>query len=97
MDLRIKLFGEHNTATRAVKQMLSSTDGVTLINSKHPDEPGNVDIEDLKEKLIGSKIDKNEPLAPGCPLGVPLDPRITKMMPQVSKMERQGLQNDSLT
>ena len=30
-----------------------------------------------------------------CPLGVPLDPRITKMMSQVPKMEPQGLQNDS--
>ena len=30
-----------------------------------------------------------------CPLGVPLDPRITKMMSQVSKIEPQGLQNDS--
>ena len=47
MDLRIKLFGERNTATRAVNQMLSSTDGVTLINSKHPDEPGNVEWANL--------------------------------------------------
>ena len=31
-----------------------------------------------------------------CPLGVPLDPRITKMVSQVPKKEPQGLQNDSL-
>ena len=30
-----------------------------------------------------------------CPLGVPLDPRITKMVSQVPKKEAQGLQNDS--
>jgi hypothetical protein len=30
-----------------------------------------------------------------CPLGVPLDPRITQMVSQVPKMEPQGLQNDS--
>ena len=30
-----------------------------------------------------------------CPLGVPLDPRITKMVSQVPKKEPQGLQNDS--
>ncbi len=30
-----------------------------------------------------------------CPLGVPLDPRITKMVSRVPKMEPQGLQNDS--
>ena len=29
-----------------------------------------------------------------CPLGVPLDPRITKMVSQVSKNDFQGLQND---
>ena len=32
---------------------------------------------------------------PKCLLGDPLDPRITKMMSQVPKMEPQGLQNDS--
>ena len=31
-----------------------------------------------------------------CLLGDPLDPWITKMVSQVSKMEPQGLQNDSL-
>ena len=30
-----------------------------------------------------------------CPLGVPLDPRITKMVSQVPKKEPQGLQNNS--
>ena len=30
-----------------------------------------------------------------CPLGVPLDPRITKMVSQVPKMEPEGLQNDN--
>jgi hypothetical protein len=30
-----------------------------------------------------------------CPLDVPLDPRITKMMSQVPKKEPQGLQNES--
>jgi hypothetical protein len=30
-----------------------------------------------------------------CPLGVPLDPRITKIVSQVPKKEPQGLQNDS--
>ena len=30
-----------------------------------------------------------------CPLGNPLDPWITKMVPQVPKMEPQGFQNDS--
>ena len=30
-----------------------------------------------------------------CPLGVPLDPRITKMVSQVPKKHPQGLQNDS--
>ena len=30
-----------------------------------------------------------------CPLGVPLDPWITKMVSRVPKMEPQGLQNDS--
>ena len=30
-----------------------------------------------------------------CPLGVPLDPMITKIVPQVSKIMREGLQNDS--
>ena len=30
-----------------------------------------------------------------CPLGVPLDPMITKMVSQVPKMEPEGLQNDS--
>ena len=34
---------------------------------------------------------------PVCPLGVPLDPRITKMMSQVPKMEPQGSQNDSFS
>ena len=32
-----------------------------------------------------------------CPLGVPLDHRITKMMFQVPKMEPQCLQNDSFS
>ena len=31
-----------------------------------------------------------------CPFGVPLDPRITKMVSQVPKKEPQGLQNNSL-
>lgn len=43
MDLKIKLFGERNTATRAVKQMLRATDGVTLFNTKRPDTMGNVE------------------------------------------------------
>jgi hypothetical protein len=43
MDLKIKLFGERNTATRAVKQMLRATHGVTLFNSKRPDDLGNVE------------------------------------------------------
>jgi hypothetical protein len=43
MDLKIKLFGERNTATRAVKQMLRATDGVTLFNTKRPDSMGNVE------------------------------------------------------
>ena len=30
-----------------------------------------------------------------CPLGVPLDPRITKMVSQVHKKDPQGLQNNS--
>ena len=30
-----------------------------------------------------------------CPLGVPLDPRIIKMVSQVPKKEPQGLKNDS--
>ena len=30
-----------------------------------------------------------------CPLGVPLDPRITKMVSQVPKNDFQGLQNDT--
>ena len=30
-----------------------------------------------------------------CPLGVPLDPMITKMVSQVTKMDPEGLQNDS--
>ena len=30
-----------------------------------------------------------------CPLGVPLDPRITKMVSQVPQKEPQGLQNNS--
>jgi hypothetical protein len=47
MDLNIKLFGERNTATRAVKQMLRATDGVTLVNSKRPDELGNVEWANL--------------------------------------------------
>lgn len=47
MDLKIKLFGERNTATRAVKQMLRETDGVTLVNSKRPDELGNVEWANL--------------------------------------------------
>ena len=47
MDLNIKLFGERNTATRAVKQMLRATVGVTLVNSKRPDELGNVEWANL--------------------------------------------------
>lgn len=43
MDLNIKLFGERNTATRAVKQMLRATNGVNLINAKRPDDLGNVE------------------------------------------------------
>jgi len=43
MDLNIKLFGERNTATRAVKQMLRNTDGVQMFNTKRPDEVGNVE------------------------------------------------------
>jgi len=31
-----------------------------------------------------------------CPLGAPLDPMITKMMPQVPKIHPEGLQNDNL-
>ena len=31
-----------------------------------------------------------------CPMGVPVDPWITKMVTQGTKMEPQGLQNDSL-
>ena len=30
-----------------------------------------------------------------CPLGVPLDPRIIKMVSQISKKEAHGLKNDS--
>ena len=32
---------------------------------------------------------------PMCPLGVPLDPWITKVVPRVPKLKPQGLQNDS--
>ena len=31
-----------------------------------------------------------------CPLGAPLDPMITKMVPQVPKIQPEGLQNDNL-
>ena len=31
-----------------------------------------------------------------CPLGAPLDPMITKIMPQISKIHTEGLQNDDL-
>ena len=31
-----------------------------------------------------------------CPLGAPLDPMITKMVPQVTKIQPEGLQNDNL-
>ncbi|GEM_PF-1233448 len=47
MELKVKIFGERNTATRAVKQMLRATDGVTLLNSKRPDELGNVEWANL--------------------------------------------------
>ena len=33
-----------------------------------------------------------DPWTPMCPLGVPLDPWITKVVPRVPKMEPQGLQ-----
>ena len=32
-----------------------------------------------------------------CPLGIPLDPRINKMVSQVPKKEPQGLNNDSFS
>ena len=32
-----------------------------------------------------------------CPLGAPLDPMITKMVPQVFKIKPEGVQNDSFT
>ena len=31
-----------------------------------------------------------------CPLGAPLDPMITEMVPQVPKIQPEGLQNDNL-
>ncbi len=31
-----------------------------------------------------------------CPLGAPLDPMITKMVPQVPKIQPEGVQNDNL-
>ena len=43
----------------------------------------------------GSKSLKLDLWASMCPLGVSLDPRITKMVSRVPKMESQGLQNDS--
>ena len=46
---------------------------------------------------IHSKINKMKIWTSRCPLGVPLDPRITKMVSQVPKKEPQGLQNDSFT
>ena len=44
-----------------------------------------------KSTLKSIKLDLR---ASVCPLGVPLDPRITKMVSQVPKMESQGLQNN---
>ena len=41
------------------------------------------------------KIDKNEQLDFKVPVGVPVDPWITTMVPQDTKMEPRGLQNDS--
>ena len=38
---------------------------------------------------------KMDTWTPMCPLGVPLDPWITKVVPRVPNMEPQGLQNDS--
>jgi len=43
MDINIKLFGERNTATRAVKQMLRNTDGVQMFNTKRGHDLGNVE------------------------------------------------------
>ena len=51
MELNVKIFGERNTATRAVKQMLRATDGVTLVNSKRPDELGNVEWANLMASI----------------------------------------------
>ena len=41
------------------------------------------------------KLIKTDIWATVCPLGVPLDPRITKMVSQVPKNDFQGLQNDT--
>ena len=38
---------------------------------------------------------KMDSLTPMCPLGVPLDPWITKVVPSDPKLKPQGLQNDS--
>ena len=42
---------------------------------------------------MNPKVDKTEPGASRCPLGVPVHPWITKMEPRVPKMEPSGLQN----
>ena len=44
---------------------------------------------------ICSKIDENQHLSPVCPLGVPAEPRITKMVSRAPKKKPQGLQNNS--
>ena len=44
---------------------------------------------------IHPKIDKMKIWTSRCPLGVPLDPRITKMVSQVPKEEAPGLQSNN--
>ena len=63
----------------------------------HITENRNFCLENVSQETprIQSKIDKNGYWASVCPLGVPLDPRITKTLSQVPKKNPQGFQNES--
>ena len=53
----------------------------------------NMDPGRLSKSIL--KSIKSDIRATVCPLGVPLDPSITKMVSQVPRKEPQGLQNDN--
>ena len=83
----ISIPGSQKTWTWKLSSILQSQ-----ITENHKIMP-KMDARRLSKSTL--KSIKTDIWATVCPLGVPLDPRITKMVSQVPKNDFQGLQNDT--